>query len=107
MAPNPLAGPAVAVGHVTFDGLGGCTVSDTVNVAVLGVVARTTVSCTYSVAADGSGTLTPTFGPPFGVTPIALVIVETEGKGKNKIAEGFHFIRITSTVRVGGFGERQ
>ncbi len=98
VAPNPLAGPATAAGLVTFDGAGGCTVSDTVNVAVLGVVARTTVSCTYSVAADGSGTITPTFGPPFGTTPSAFVIVDD--------GDGFRFIRTTATVRVSGVGQK-
>ncbi len=94
VAPNPLAGPAVAVGIFTGDGAGGCSISDTINVAVLGIVARTTISCTYSVNPDGTGTITPTFGPPFGVTPSSFVIVDKENE--------FRFIRTTSTVRISG-----
>ena len=100
VAPNPLAGPAVAAGLATFDGAGGCTISDIVNVAApVGVIARTTVSCTYSVALDGSGTLSPTFPPPFGLTPIAFVIVENEDE--------FRFIRTTPTVHVSGVAKRE
>ncbi len=95
--PNALAGPAVAAGLTTFDGAGGCTVSDTVNVAVAGVVTRISVSCTYSVAPDGSGTITPTF-VTFGATPSAFVIVDD--------GEGFRFIRISPTVHISGVGQR-
>lgn len=99
VAPNPLAGPATAVGLVTFDGEGGCTVSDTVNIVVPPfIVPRASVSCTYSVAPDGSGTITPTFGPPFGTTPSAFVIVDD--------GEGFRFIRISPTVHVSGVGQK-
>ena len=98
VAPNPLAGPAVAVGLATFDGNGGCTLSDTINIAVLGIVARTSLSCTYSVNPDGTGTLTPTFSAPFGTTPAALVIVDKKKE--------FRFIRTTATVRISGVGKK-
>ncbi len=98
VAPNPLAGPAVAVGVFTGDGAGGCSISDTINAAPpVGVAPRTSTSCTYSVNPDGTGTITPVF-PGFGATPIAFAIVDNENE--------FRFIRTTATVRISGVAKR-
>jgi hypothetical protein len=60
------AWPAVAVGLFTFDGAGGCSVVDQLNVGTLGLVPpagfRTSTSCQYSVNPDGTGTLETSFG---------------------------------------------
>jgi hypothetical protein len=65
----PALSPALAaagVGMFTFDGVGGCTVVDQLNIASVGLEPatgfRTSTSCHYAVNPDGSGTLVSSFG---------------------------------------------
>jgi hypothetical protein len=75
--PEPL--PAVALGIVTFDGTGGCTVSNqTVNLNGETFGPFSSDSCTYSVNPDGTGISVAEFsaGPAPGAVPVAFVIVD-------------------------------
>jgi hypothetical protein len=86
--PFPLGTPLFAVGRVTFDGAGGCTAIDQVNIGgtILPAPAsfRTTAgdgSCTYTVNADGTGFMSVTFGPsqPLpGTIDITFVLVDDD-----------------------------
>lgn len=71
----PQPTPAVAVGTMTFDGRGACSISDTINIGGTSA-SRTSTSGTYSVAPDGSGTMAVTFAGEPGPTPLAFVIVD-------------------------------
>jgi hypothetical protein len=69
----PDSSPALwtaAVGLYTFDGAGGCTVVDQLNIASLGLVPptgfRRSTSCQYTVNEDGTGTLEASFGGDVG-----------------------------------------
>jgi hypothetical protein len=78
--------PAVAVGIYSFDGAGGCTVVDQLNIASLGLVPatgfRTSTSCQYSVNADGTGTLETSFGgAPGDVNGPGVLTFVIVGKG--------------------------
>jgi hypothetical protein len=70
----PAATPAAAVGIMTFDGMGGCSISDTINIGGTSA-SRTSTTCTYSVNADGSGSLSALFPGDPGPTPLSFVIV--------------------------------
>jgi hypothetical protein len=64
---NPsLALAAAGVGLFTFDGAGGCTVVDQLNIGSTGLEPatgfRTSTSCDYAVDPDGTGTLESSFG---------------------------------------------
>lgn len=58
--------PTVAVGLFTFDGNGGCTVEDQLNLASFGLVPstgfRVSTTCQYTVNPDGTGALETSFG---------------------------------------------
>lgn len=71
----PVAAPAAAVGIMTFDGMGGCSISDTINIGGTSA-SRTSSTCTYSVNADGSGSLSALFPGDPGPTPLSFVIVD-------------------------------
>jgi hypothetical protein len=69
----PDSSPALwtaAVGLFTFDGAGGCTVVDQLNIASLGLVPptgfRRSTSCQYTVNEDGTGVLEASFGGDIG-----------------------------------------
>jgi hypothetical protein len=91
----PASTPAVVVGILTFDGSGGCTVSETINVGGTSFLQIPT-ACSYTVSPDGSGTLSAQ--TPSGVTPLALVIVDS---GKEIL-----FIRTDAAI-AGGVAKRQ
>lgn len=90
-------GPAVAAGIFTFDGEGGCTFSETLNISGVGVVARTADTCTYSVNEDGTGTVERTFGDDS--SPVAFVILLRR--------EEMHFIVTEPGVVARGMAKRQ
>jgi len=69
----PSALPVAVVGVLTFDGGGGCTVSETINAGGQSFSQRST-SCAYTVQPDGSGTLQAQ--TPAGTSPIAFVITD-------------------------------
>ena len=74
--PGPI--PAVAVGILDFDGAGGCVITDTANLGGTKIGPQTSVTCTYSVNPDGTGTFSVAFpGDPPGAepAPISFVIV--------------------------------
>jgi hypothetical protein len=67
---------AVAVARLTFDGDGACTFVQTTNLGASGgPPPLTATACAYSVAADGTGSLTATF-PVFGTFHLAFVLVD-------------------------------
>ena len=94
-------GPAVAVGLFAFDGTGGCSINDTLNIATIGQVGpRTSTACTYNVNQDGTGTLTADFDQPFGgPLPLSFVIVNK----KNEI----QFIRTDTIAVASGVAKKQ
>lgn len=58
----PGVGAVVAIGVFGFDGEGGCTFTETLNIVGGGGVERTADGCTYTVNPDGTGTITEVFG---------------------------------------------
>jgi hypothetical protein len=84
----PPGTPLVAVGRVDFDGGGGCTAIDQLNIGGIILPAptnfRTTTgdgSCTYTVNSDGTGFMSMTFGPsqPLpGTIDITFVLVDDD-----------------------------
>ncbi|HEX9604269.1 MAG TPA: hypothetical protein VF973_11005, partial [Myxococcales bacterium] len=94
-------GPAVAAGIFTFDGSGGCTVTDTLNIGVIGAIGpRVSTSCGYAVNPDGTGTLTVVFPPPLDApVPLSFVIVDNRKE--------FHFIRTDRGAVAAGIARRQ
>ncbi len=72
--------PAVAVGLLDFDGLtddeglGRCVITDTTNVGGTKVGPQTSVTCTYHVNLDGTGTIEVSFGGD--PAPISFVITD-------------------------------
>jgi hypothetical protein len=103
------AWPAVAVGLFTFDGNGGCSVVDQLNVASIGLVPpsgfRTSTSCQYTVNPDGTGTLVASFGGNpgdiDGPGSLTFAIVD-----KAKV-RGFRFIRADPGAVATGVAELQ
>lgn len=71
---TPQPTPAVAVGIMSFDGDGGCSITDTINIGGSSL-SRTSSSCTYFVGSDGQGSLTVQFPGDTNPTPLALVLV--------------------------------
>jgi hypothetical protein len=67
--------PAVAVGVMTFEPNGGCTIEDTINIGGASE-SRTSVSCSYSLE-RGRGTITATFAGS-GDVPLSFVLVDHE-----------------------------
>jgi hypothetical protein len=57
---RPAATPGVAVGVLKFDGAGGCSVTDTTNVGGTKTGPRTSVTGTYIVNPDGTGSFSYT-----------------------------------------------
>lgn len=70
----PASVPAVAMGIMTFDRDGGCSIADTININGF-AASRTSFSCTFSVNPDGTGSLVANFAGDPGPTPLAFVIV--------------------------------
>ncbi len=66
--------PAVFFGLDIFDGNGGCSVKNVLNTPS-GLVNLTSITCTYIVYSDGTGTATVTFPPPLGLSTFPFVIV--------------------------------
>ena len=93
----PAATPAVAVGTMTFDGHGGCSIADTINIGGISA-SRTSTTCTYTVHADGTGSLSVVFPGDPGPTPLAFVIVND--------ADEMRFIRTDLGV-ASGVAKRQ
>ncbi len=73
--PAPTA--AVAVGTMTFDGDGYCSISDTINIGGT-VASRTSTTCSYTVNGDGTGSISVSFPGDPGPTPLDFVIVNDE-----------------------------
>ena len=101
--------PGVAVGLFTFDGAGGCTVMDQLNLASLGLVPstgfRTSTTCQYTVNPDGTGTLESSFGGSpgdiNGPSSLTFVIVD-----KGPVME-ICFIRVDLGVVATGVARQQ
>lgn len=73
----PSALPVAVVGLLTFDGSGGCTVSETINAGGQSF-SQTSTACTYTVQPDGTGTLLAQ--TPGGPSPIAFVITDNRSE---------------------------
>lgn len=73
----PAATPAVAMGTMAFDGAGGCSFADTVNIGGTSV-SRASSACTYAVGAGGTGLIEVTFPGDPGPTPLSFVIVDSK-----------------------------
>ena len=71
----PAATPAAAVGILYFDGVGGCTLTDTFNIGGTTFGPLTSETCTYSVNPDGTGTWSFAFPGDLEPTPLSFVIV--------------------------------
>ncbi len=95
----PPATPAAAVGILNFDGVGGCSITDTVNIGGTVIGPRTSTTCTYSVNPDGTGTFSVAFPGDPGPTPISFVIV-------NKAKE-IRTIRTDNVAVAAGVAKRQ
>ena len=72
----PVPTLAAAVGIVDFDGVGGCSITDTVNLGGTKIGPLTTKTCTYSVNSNGTGTLSFAFPDDPGPTPVSFVIMD-------------------------------
>jgi hypothetical protein len=73
--------PAAAVGIFTFDGAGGCTITDQINIGGQAIPPsgfRTSTACSYNVNPDGTGTLVAEFTGDPGPTPLSFVIVDNK-----------------------------
>ncbi len=69
--------PGIAVGRITFDGQGHCTLVIRVNIAAAGGTEPIdATSCTYDVQSDGTGTLPVVIPGLGGRFTLAFVIVD-------------------------------
>ncbi len=92
----PTNTPAAAVGIMSFDGTGGCSFTDQINIggaAIPPVGFRTSIDCSYAVNSNGTGTVSVTFPGDPGPTPLTFVIIDGE--------EEFRFIRTDLGVAEG------
>lgn len=71
----PEATPMAVMGIMTFDGKGGCSIADTLNVGG-NTASRTSKTCTYTVNLDGTGSLEVRFAEDPGPLPLSFVIVD-------------------------------
>jgi hypothetical protein len=92
---TPAQTPAAAVGIMTFDGLGGCSISETFNAGGFSG-SQTSTSCSYSVNPDGSGTLSAQ--TPGGPVAVSFVLVADKSE--------FRLIR-TDLIVARGVAKRQ
>lgn len=70
--------PAVAVGVMTFDPqTRDCVIVDTINIGGTRL-SRTSESCTYSLTADGRGSIVAGFPGDPALTPLEFVLVDKE-----------------------------
>jgi hypothetical protein len=72
-APDPV--PAVAMGILTFSRDGSCAISDTININGTSA-SRTSLTCTFTVNPDGTGSLEAAFAGDPGPTPLSFVIAD-------------------------------
>jgi hypothetical protein len=91
----PAQTPAAAVGIMSFDGRGGCTISETFNAGGFSG-SQTSTSCSYSVNPDGSGTLSAQ--TPGGPAAVSFVLVDDQKE--------FRLIR-TDLIVASGVARRQ
>lgn len=94
---TPQPTPAVAAGIMSFDGNGGCFITDTINIGGTSL-SRSSSSCAYAVNPDGQGSLTVQFPGDPGPTPLALVLVSNNE---------FRFIRTDLGVASGVAGRQR
>jgi hypothetical protein len=75
----PAATPAVAAGIMRFDGTGGCSIADTINIGGASAF-RTSTICSYSVTPNGMGSIQALFPGDPGPTPLSFVIVDEKSE---------------------------
>jgi hypothetical protein len=66
---------AAAVGVMTFDNAGGCSITDTINVGGVSF-SRTSSACSYVLGSNGMGTISVTFPGDPAPVPLAFVLVD-------------------------------
>ena len=71
----PDRAPAAAVGTTTFDGMGDCMVTSTINVDGTLIGPNTSQECTYAVNPDGTGWAEAFFGTPDFPDPVRILFV--------------------------------
>jgi hypothetical protein len=93
----PQALPFVGVGRLVFDGVGGCSVENVVNVNGQSSRFRSS-SCHYTVSPDGMGTAEADFpdAPVPGSVPVAFVISD-HGREIRLIDTNFLIASLTAT----------
>lgn len=69
----PESVPAVAMGIMTFNRDGSCSISDTININGA-AASRSSLACTFAVNPDGTGSLEAVFPGDPGPTPLSFVI---------------------------------
>ena len=72
----PVPTLAAAVGIVDFDGVGGCSITDTLNLGGTKIGPLTTKTCTYSVNSNGTGTWSFAFPGDLEPIPLSFVIID-------------------------------
>ncbi len=72
----PVPTVAAAVGILEFDGVGGCSITDTANLGGTIIGPLTSETCTYSVNPDGTGTGSFAFPGDLEPTPLSFVITD-------------------------------
>ncbi len=92
----PSSTPAAAVGIIEFDGHGGCTFVDQINIGGTSIPStgfRTSAFCSYGVNSDGTGTISVSFPSDPAPTPLTFVIIDN--------AKEIQFIRTDAGVATG------
>jgi hypothetical protein len=84
-APPPLAGPFAEVGRQTFDGRGNTEASATLSAN--GNVADVTITGTYVVNPDCTGSLT-LYVAPFGATVNLVFVIDDDGRELRALVTG-------------------
>ena len=67
--------PAAGVGTMTFDGMGGCMVTSTINVNGTLIGPVMSEECAYTVNPDGTGSSEASFGAPEFPDPVQILFV--------------------------------
>jgi hypothetical protein len=80
------------VGILTFDGSGGCSMSNTANIGGT-TTAQTSQTCTYTVNPDGTGSIVAQFPGDPGPLPLSFVLVDG--------GDELHLIRTDIAVATG------
>ena len=73
----PAATPVALVGTATFEENGECSLTDTINIGGTSFTVSS-LSCTFTVASDGTGSIEADFGGPLSPELLSIVVVDTK-----------------------------